>query len=103
DRGLVFDVNDFDETLPGPFEWDLKRLVASFAIAARDREFGRTEQDVVVKAAARSYREAIRDFAAMRDVDVWYARLDLETIEALRSQMTGKREKTFDTNIAKAE
>ena len=63
DRRLVFDLNDFDETLPGPWEWDVKRLAASFEIAARDNGFKRKERPAVVETAARTYREAIREFA----------------------------------------
>jgi uncharacterized protein (DUF2252 family) len=77
DRDLVFDLNDFDETLPGPWEWDVKRLAASFAVAGRDRGFARGDRRDAILAAMRSYREAMRDFAAMRTLDVWYARLDV--------------------------
>ena len=63
DRRLVFDLNDFDETLPGPWEWDVKRLAASFEIAARDNGFKRKERTAVVATAVRTYREAIREFA----------------------------------------
>src|SRR5215218_11070923 len=82
DRRLVFSVNDFDETLPGPFEWDLKRLVASFAVAGRDRGFDAKRRKAINLAAARSYREAMSDMAQMKKLDVWYARLDIETIES---------------------
>ena len=78
DRQLVFDVNDFDETLPGPFEWDVKRLVASFAVAGRDRGFAGKERAAVNLAVGRSYRESMREFAAMRNLDLWYARIDVE-------------------------
>jgi len=81
ERDLVFDLNDFDETLPGPFEWDLKRLAASFEIAGRDRDFTRTERKHAVLAAVRSYREAMGRFAAMGELDVWYARLDAKAID----------------------
>src|SRR4051794_6316194 len=77
DRQLVFDLNDFDETLPGPWEWDVKRLAASFAIAGRDRGLEHNERREAVLAAMRSYRGAMRDFADMRTLDVWYARLDV--------------------------
>jgi len=81
ERDLVFDLNDFDETLPGPFEWDLKRLAASFEIAGRDRDFTRTERKHAVLAAVRSYRKAMGRFAAMGELDVWYARLDAKAID----------------------
>jgi uncharacterized protein (DUF2252 family) len=76
DRDLVFDVNDFDETHPGPFEWDVKRLVASFEVAGRDRGFTKALRTRAVQWAARSYREAIREFAGMGLLDIWYSRLD---------------------------
>ena len=82
DRRLVVDVNDFDETLPGPWEWDLKRLAASFAIAGRDRDFTPKETRAAVLTTARAYREAMREFATMRNLDVWYARLDVESLLA---------------------
>jgi len=82
DRRLVVDVNDFDETLPGPWEWDVKRLAASFEIAGRDREFSAKETRSAVITAVRAYREAMRDFAEMRNLDVWYARLDVDTLLA---------------------
>ena len=65
DRRLVFSINDFDETLPGPFEWDVKRLVASFAVAGRDRGFDAKQRQSINRAVTRSYREAIRGFAGM--------------------------------------
>jgi uncharacterized protein (DUF2252 family) len=80
DRRLVLDVNDFDETLPGPWEWDVKRLAASFEIAGRDREFTTKETRGAVLATIRAYREAMRTFAEMSNLDVWYARLDVDTL-----------------------
>ena len=70
DRRLVFDINDFDETLPGPFEWDLKRLVASFAVAGRDLGFPRRHRGGVNLAVTRSYRETMRDLASMKTLDL---------------------------------
>ena len=80
DRRLVFSINDFDETLPGPFEWDVKRLAASFAVAGRDRGFDDAVRRSVVTAAVREYREAMARFAEMRNIDVWYTRLDVAAI-----------------------
>jgi uncharacterized protein (DUF2252 family) len=74
ERNLVFDVNDFDETLPGPWEWDVKRLVASIAIAAQENGFGHDERERVVQACARAYRDRMRTLATMRELDVWYER-----------------------------
>jgi uncharacterized protein (DUF2252 family) len=99
ERALVFDLNDFDETLPGPFEWDVKRLAASFEIAGRDREFSDAERSAAVLSAARSYREWMRRLAEASNLDVWYARLDVETIERnLREQQAKKQA----ANVAKA-
>ena len=78
DRSLVFDVNDFDETLPGPWEWDVKRLAASFEIAGRSRDFTPKETRAAVLRGVRAYREAMREFAAMGNLEVWYARLDVD-------------------------
>ena len=80
DRRLVFDLNDFDESLPGPWEWDLKRLGASFAIAGRENGFKRKERAAAVLSAGRSYREAMRAFAAQGNLEVWYTRLDVEAV-----------------------
>ncbi len=78
DRRLVFDLNDFDESLPGPWEWDVKRLAASFAIAGRENGLKRKERAAVVQTAAREYREAMRVFAGQSNLEVWYARFDVE-------------------------
>jgi uncharacterized protein (DUF2252 family) len=80
DRRLVFDLNDFDESLSGPWEWDVKRLAASFAIAGRENGFKRKERGPAVREAGRSYREAMRAFASQGNLDVWYARLDVESV-----------------------
>jgi uncharacterized protein (DUF2252 family) len=99
ERSLVFDLNDFDETLPGPFEWDVKRLVASFEIAGRDREFTKAERARAVLNAVRSYREWMRKLAEARNLDVWYASLDVATIERqLREQQATRQAAT----VAKA-
>ena len=102
DRRLIFSINDFDETLPGPFEWDVKRLVASFAVAGRDRGFDAKQRQVVNLTVSRSYREAIRNFGGMSNLDLWYSRIDLEAIEAaVVQQMSRKRQKVFERNLAK--
>jgi len=80
ERNLVFDLNDFDETLPGPWEWDVKRLAASLAIAGRDRGFTDKERADVVLEAAGAYRTEMAKLATMRDLDVWYARMDIEKV-----------------------
>jgi uncharacterized protein (DUF2252 family) len=102
-RRLVFDMNDFDETHPGPFEWDLKRLVASFEIAGRDRGFSDADRRRPVVASIRSYREAMGRFAGMRDLDVWYARLHLEEfLEPLTRTATPEALKNHRRNLRKA-
>src|SRR5271157_3045350 len=92
ERRLVFDVNDFDETLPGPFEWDVKRLAASLAVAGRDSGFPAKARRKIALAAAERYRTAMREFAAQTFLDVWYAHLDIEpAIAEFRSQVKAKR------------
>ena len=78
ERTLVFDMNDFDETAPGPWEWDVKRLAASFVVGGRENGFSEAERRAVVLTTVRAYREAITAFAAMRNLDLWYAQLSIE-------------------------
>jgi uncharacterized protein (DUF2252 family) len=99
ERSLVFDLNDFDETLPGPFEWDVKRLAASFEIAGRDRNFRDAERRAAVLSSVRSYREWMRRLAEARNLDVWYAQLDVETLER---RLHGQQAKRQADNVAKA-
>ena len=102
DRRLVFSVNDFDETHPGPFEWDLKRLVASFEVAGRDRGFDAKVRREIDLAAARGYREAMRSFAGMRTMDLWYTRLDVDDlVQKFSGQATREQRKRFEKNLAK--
>jgi uncharacterized protein (DUF2252 family) len=103
ERKLVVDLNDFDETLPGPFEWDVKRLAASFEIAGRDRNFTKTQRTSAVLNAVRSYREWMRKLAEMPNLDVWYAHLDADAIEArLREQQDREQMKRVARSVAKA-
>ena len=103
DRRLVFSINDFDETLPGPFEWDVKRLVASFAVAGRDRSFSAKQRRSVNLAVTRSYREAITTLADRANLDIWYSRIDVDEIGGLAAQHgTPKQLKRFERNVAKA-
>jgi uncharacterized protein (DUF2252 family) len=81
ERALVFDINDFDETFPGPWEWDLKRLAASLVLAARDRSFSKTIADEAVRSAAASYRERMSEFAEMKVLDTWYAQVDIDALK----------------------
>jgi hypothetical protein len=104
EREMIFDVNDFDETLPGPFEWDLKRLAASFEIATRSRGFDEADRRAVVAASSCSYRSAMREFAVMRDLDIWYARLDGPAIAARwGTQASRKLIEGFQRRVAKAQ
>jgi uncharacterized protein (DUF2252 family) len=104
DRQLVLDVNDFDETLPGPWEWDVKRLGASLEIAARDRGFDRAQREAVVLAGAEEYRVRMRELAGLSNLDLWYLRLDLSRLlERFSDQLTKRRLRTLDRAVAKAE
>jgi uncharacterized protein (DUF2252 family) len=101
-RDLVFDLNDFDETLPGPFEWDVKRLAASFEIAGRDRGFDDGDRRAAVLAAVRAYRESMRAFASMTNLGVWYSRLNADAlIEDLRRQKAKKAAKVLEQGVSK--
>lgn len=103
ERRMVFDINDFDETLPGPWEWDVKRLAASFEILGRERAFSEGDRRRAVLASVRSYREAMIGFAGMRDLDVWYAHLDVDSIIAeFQRSVRGKELMRFEKNVAKA-
>jgi len=103
ERRLVFDVNDFDETLPGPFEWDVKRLAASLAVAGRDSGFPAKARRKIALAAGEGYRTAMRGFAEQAFMDVWYAHVDIEPVVAeFRSQMKAKSYKEAQKMLAKA-
>ncbi len=81
ERQLLFGLNDFDETLPGPFEYDLKRMAASFTIAARNNGFSKTDTMAVTMESVKAYREAMAEFAAMRTLDIWYAHTSEQQIQ----------------------
>jgi uncharacterized protein (DUF2252 family) len=103
DRRLVFDVNDFDETLPGPWEWDVKRLAASFSVAGRERGFDEDTRRDVVATAARTYRAVMRELAGERNVNVWYVRVDVEAMmQRWETDATKKDMKRFEKGVAKA-
>ena len=107
ERRLVFDLNDFDETLPGPFEYDVKRLAASFTIAALNNAFAKSEAKAVTLASVAAYREAMTEFAKMRTLDVWYAHLAEDDVRAgasasVRSKADAKELKRSQRNIEKA-
>ena len=103
ERNLVFDVNDFDETLPGPFEWDVKRLAASLVVAGRDNGFPAKECRKIAVAAGEGYRTAMREFAEQPLLQVWYTHVDIEPVVAqFRSQVKAKRFKLAEKLLAKA-
>ena len=108
ERQMMFDINDFDETLPGPWEWDVKRLAASFEVAGRDLGFKPADRRAIVMTAVREYRSVMREAAAMRTLDAWYAHMEvgqmLEWIqEEVRKQRLGKKEaKEAAKDVAKA-
>jgi uncharacterized protein (DUF2252 family) len=91
DRRLVFDVNDFDETLPAPFEWDLKRLAASFAVAARERGFRDRDAHTAARLAVHHYRTEMFRYASMRFLKVWYSRLDIDEVTRLYDTLQPKK------------
>jgi len=102
ERNLVFDINDFDETLTGPWEWDVKRLAASLAIAGRDNGFGEKIRRRIVTATVAAYRTSMRGFAEMRNLDVWYAHENAEQIiEQIRPLIDAKRLTVLEQNLAK--
>jgi uncharacterized protein (DUF2252 family) len=103
ERRLVFDLNDFDETLPGPWEWDVKRLAVSMLIAAINNGYAVKDQERIVLAAVEAYRSAIESFAGMGNLDVWYAHMDIETaVKGLGSQLKPKMAKRTEKTLAKA-
>jgi uncharacterized protein (DUF2252 family) len=103
ERHLVFDINDFDETLPGPWEWDVKRLAASLEIAARAGDFPTKERRGIVLAAVAAYRRAMRAFAGMDSLDVWYAHADIARIETVTDvRLAGHQRKVLARTAAKA-
>ena len=92
ERHVIFGINDFDETLPAPWEWDIKRLATSFLIASRNNGFSEADVRKTALSCVRSYRERMAEFSQMPTLDVWYARLDLETIlPSIKDQETQKR------------
>ena len=103
ERRLVFDVNDFDETTPGPWEWDVKRLAASMEVAGRGNGFSGKDRREIVTASVTRYRQAMRDFAKMTNLDVWYAHADLDQLRAqFDSQLQARQRKMLDKGMAKA-
>jgi uncharacterized protein (DUF2252 family) len=103
ERNLVFDVNDFDETLPGPWEWDVKRLAASMEVAARSNGFNDKQRRKIVAGAVAGYRQAMRDFAGMSQLGIWYARADIDQLRAqFESKLDDRQRKLVAKGAAKA-
>jgi uncharacterized protein (DUF2252 family) len=103
ERRLMFDLNDFDETLPGPWEWDVKRLAVSMLIAARDNDFAVSDQDQVVLDTVAEYRTAMAGFAGMNNLDVWYSHMDIErALKDLGPQLKPAQVKRTEKALAKA-
>jgi uncharacterized protein (DUF2252 family) len=103
ERRLAFDLNDFDETSPGPWEWDVKRLAASIAVAGRERGFSARERRAAVLAAVSGYRTAMRSFAGMSNLDVWYAHVDVDQLlEQRRAELDPAMLERTKANLAKA-
>jgi uncharacterized protein (DUF2252 family) len=103
ERRLVFDINDFDETLPGPWEWDVKRLAASIEVAARTNGYSERECRAVVLATVGSYRDAMRELAGRPALEVWYAHADIEVVQATyRDELGSRKRRKLDSTLAKA-
>jgi uncharacterized protein (DUF2252 family) len=103
ERNLLFDLNDFDETLPGPWEWDVKRLAASLEVAARDNGFARKDRSAIVAATVARYRQAMTEFAGMTNLAVWYAKSDVTEIrQQFESSMGARQRRAVAMATAKA-
>jgi uncharacterized protein (DUF2252 family) len=103
ERRLMFDINDFDETAPGPWEWDLKRLAASFEVAGRERGFSADARRLIVTTCARVYRETMATMAGMRAIDVWYASLSADRIREQSVSLDEADAQLVDRDLAHAE
>ncbi|WP_199730240.1 DUF2252 domain-containing protein [Amycolatopsis panacis] len=102
ERRLIFDINDFDETLPGPWEWDVKRLAASLEIAGRSNGYAAKRRRGIDVATVREYRQAMREFASATALDVWYAHADVETVRAVYTQnLTAASQRKLERTLAK--
>jgi uncharacterized protein (DUF2252 family) len=103
ERRLVFDVNDFDETLPGPWEWDVKRLAASLEVAGRANGYTRKQRRDIIMSTVSQYRQAIRQFAGMTNLEVWYAHADMDQMRAqFDSVLSERQRRELDKGMAKA-
>jgi uncharacterized protein (DUF2252 family) len=102
ERALLFDVNDFDETLPGPWEWDIKRLAASFVVAGRDNGFDAADCREAAQASVASYRQRMAQFSEMGELEVWYSRVGAEEVSGLLSDAKKKTTKKLNKALRKA-
>src|SRR5919197_768929 len=103
ERDLLFDLNDFDETLPGPWEWDVKRLVASIAVAGRDRGFSAKQRRTIMQSAVRQYREAMQELSAMGHLAIWYRRVDVSELAArVGPEATARQRRQVEKVVTKA-
>jgi uncharacterized protein (DUF2252 family) len=102
ERALLFDLNDFDETLPGPWEWDIKRLAASFVVAGRENGFDATECREAAQASVASYRQRMAEFSEMRELEVWYSRVSEEEVRGLLSDARRATAKKLSKSVRKA-
>jgi uncharacterized protein (DUF2252 family) len=102
ERALLFDLNDFDETLPGPWEWDIKRLAASFVVAGRENGFDATDCREAAQASAASYRRRMAEFSEMRELEVWYSRVSVEEVRSLLSDARKATAKKLSKSVRKA-
>jgi uncharacterized protein (DUF2252 family) len=103
ERRLLFDLNDFDETLPGPFEYDVKRMAASFTIAGRNNGFTKADTNAATRASVAAYREAMAGFAAMGTMDIWYAHLDEDQVMTAVRRVAAEASKTGKGKKARKE
>ncbi|MDH6136744.1 uncharacterized protein (DUF2252 family) [Kitasatospora sp. MAA4] len=103
ERRLMFDINDFDETLPGPWEWDVKRLAASLVIAGRENGFTARQRSAIVRATVRAYRERMRGYAGLRNLEVWYDSIDIGLLQAQAARLLDKRgQRKLASGVSKA-
>jgi uncharacterized protein (DUF2252 family) len=102
ERNLIFDINDFDETLPAPFEWDIKRLAASFYVGARDNRFSDKDCKIITRASVQAYREAMAKFSTMNVLDVWYSKFDIDAFIASAPDAEAKRNRELIVKEARA-
>ncbi len=102
ERSVVFDVNDFDETYPGPFEWDVARLATSLLLASRENNFTARQSEAITRLAVTSYRQAMAAFAEMTDLDIWYSRVDAGMLTAIGKAQAGVIAKTAITQGVRA-